>query len=189
MVSDVRRWYLTPDLVMSWRPCGAWTRDRVEAAFAGRSRMALPTLLGRTDIPGEDRIWVALREDVLSPRILRHFACDCAERALLRERERGREPDPRSWRAVEVARRYADGLATREELTAAWAAARTAARTAAGVAAGAAAWAAARTAARTAAGAAAGAAAWAAGVAAGVAEHEWQCAHLAEMLEAARRSQ
>jgi nucleoid-associated protein YgaU len=35
---------------------------------------------------------------------LRTFAVKCAERALTRERERGREPDPRSWEAVRIAR-------------------------------------------------------------------------------------
>ncbi len=50
---------------------------------------------------------------------LRLFACDCAERALLRERERGQEPDSRSWNALEVATRYANGQATKEELAAA----------------------------------------------------------------------
>jgi hypothetical protein len=48
----------------------------------------------------------------LTPRLLREFACDCAERALLRAREAGREPDPRSWAAIEVARRFARGEAT-----------------------------------------------------------------------------
>ena len=51
-----------------------------------------------------------------------------AEKALLRERERGHEPDPRSWAAIAVARRYADGEASKVELAAA------------GHAAGAAAW-------------------------------------------------
>jgi hypothetical protein len=55
----------------------------------------------------------------LDARVLRLFACDCAERALTRERERGREPAPRSWRAVEVARLFAEGKATRAELYAA----------------------------------------------------------------------
>jgi RimJ/RimL family protein N-acetyltransferase len=36
--------------------------------------------------------------------LLREFAADCAERALLRERAAGREPDPRSWAAIAVAR-------------------------------------------------------------------------------------
>ena len=62
-------------------------------------------------------------------RVLREFACDCAERALLREREAGREPDPRSWAAVEAARRFARGEATAEELDAARDAARDAERT------------------------------------------------------------
>ena len=54
--------------------------------------------------------------DKLTPQNQRLFACDCAERALLREREAGREPDDRSWNAVRVAREYAMGRATDEEL-------------------------------------------------------------------------
>ena len=50
---------------------------------------------------------------------LRLWGCDCAERALLRERDHGREPDARSWAAIEVARAYSAGEATREDLTAA----------------------------------------------------------------------
>jgi hypothetical protein len=53
----------------------------------------------------------------------RLFACDCAERALLRESERGREPDPRCWESIAVARRFVRGEATQVELTAARAAA------------------------------------------------------------------
>ena len=62
----------------------------------------------------------------LTARVLRRFACDCAERALEREREHDREPDERSWNAVRVARRYAFGKATKAELDAAWDAARAA---------------------------------------------------------------
>jgi hypothetical protein len=50
---------------------------------------------------------------------LRLFACDCAERALKRERKAGREPDERSSNAIIVARRYASGKATLTELNAA----------------------------------------------------------------------
>ena len=42
------------------------------------------------------------------------FAADCAERALRRERRAGREPDPRAWEAVRVARAFARGEATGE---------------------------------------------------------------------------
>ena len=68
-------------------------------------------------------------------RVLHEFACDCATQALERERVAGREPDPRSWRAVEVKRAWLDGKATDAELTAAraaaWVAAWDAARAAA----------------------------------------------------------
>lgn len=60
-------------------------------------------------------------------RELRQFACDVAEEALNREEQAGRTVDERSRAAIEVARRYANGQADREELAAArdaaWAAA------------------------------------------------------------------
>lgn len=64
--------------------------------------------------------------------IQRHFASDCAERAL----RRAKVKDKRLWGAIEVSRRFAEGKATPDELAAA--------RSAAGVAALAAARAAAR---------------------------------------------
>ena len=98
---------------------------------------------------------------------LRLFACDVSEDVLdIFESKYPNDSRPRN--AIEVARRFAHGEDTREELAAArdaaWAAARDSARDAAWAAAGAArdaAWAAAG-AARAAAGAAAGADAWAA---------------------------
>jgi hypothetical protein len=92
---------------------------------------------------------------------LRLFACWCARNTPLAD---GRVTwdlltDERSRKAVEVAERFANGEATREELDAAWAAAWDAARAAAGAAARAAARAAAGDAALDAAWAAAGAAA------------------------------
>ena len=66
---------------------------------------------------------------------LRLFACDVAEEALNREEQAGRTVDERSRAAIEVARRYANGQADREELPAAWYAARDAANAAASAAA------------------------------------------------------
>jgi hypothetical protein len=119
---------------------------------------------------------------------LRVFACDCAERALTRERAAGREPDRRSWEAVVVARRHLAGEATDAELDAARAAARDAARDAAWDAARAAArdaaWDAARAAAWAAAWDAARAAAWAAAwAAARDDERDWQRQRLAKLLD------
>ena len=54
-------------------------------------------------------------------RELRLFACACAERALQRERDNGREPDEHSWAAITTARKFANGEATVEELAAAYA--------------------------------------------------------------------
>lgn len=123
--------------------------------------------------------WVACRVRLgtphrVGPFDLRMFAADAAEAALLGERASGREPDARSWAAVEAARLFADGALDLGGLNAAGAAARDArdaraaadaawaAADAAEAAAEAAAWAAARVVAWAAAGAAAGAAAEAA---------------------------
>jgi hypothetical protein len=96
--------------------------------------------------------------------ILHEFACWCAEQALLQEREAGREPDPRSWAAIEAKRKWLRGEITDNELAdardAAWDAAWAATRSAAWDAARAAAWDAARDAARATARAAAWDIAW-----------------------------
>jgi len=119
-------------------------------------------------------------------RTARLFACDCAEHVShLFEQKYPEDTRPRN--AIEVARRFANGEATREELTAAWAAAGDAARDAARDAAWAAAWDAAWAAASAAARAAAGDAAWAAaGAAAGdaawAAEQAWQTENLFKYL-------
>ena len=103
-------------------------------------------------------------------RELRLFAADCAERALARERQEGREPDVRSWAVLRVVRRYADGQATDEELSAAWLATMSAVESAAESAARLATWSAARlaawSAAKSAAWSAAESAAWSAAMSA-----------------------
>jgi hypothetical protein len=90
-----------------------------------------------------DALW-ALRCVTGHDGAIRHYAVWCARQV------QHLMSDPRSIAALDVAERYADGLATNDELAAAWAAAGAAAVAAAGAAA------------RAAAVAAAGAAAWAA---------------------------
>jgi hypothetical protein len=71
----------------------------------------------RTDLKPEWRIWIFSRGGVASERDQRLFAVWCARRVqhLMQ--------DPRSIAALDVAERYANGEATREELEAASAAA------------------------------------------------------------------
>jgi hypothetical protein len=140
-------------------------------------------------------------------RTARLFACDCAERVLPLYEAYYDDDSPR--KAIEVARRYADGKAAVEELTAAWeaaweaalnasrdagwAAAWAATEDAARAAAWAAAWAAARDASREASRAASRYAAWAAQEAAEDdaraaalnAERQWQVERLRKILEVA----
>ena len=78
------------------------------------------------------------RCDGWNERTARLFAVDCATRALNREKKAGRTPDKRSYEALKVARRFANGDASVDELAAAGAATWDAARAAAWDAAGAA---------------------------------------------------
>jgi hypothetical protein len=99
-------------------PCDDYTRERV-AEIVGDGITA--EQCARLDIPIEDRLW-AIINSWMDDRQCRLFAADCAERALVRERAAGREPDERSWEAIRVSRAYARGDATEEELAAARAA-------------------------------------------------------------------
>jgi hypothetical protein len=77
-------------------------------------------------------------------RQLREFACDCAARALDRVETRGSKVDPRSRAAIDVARQYARGDASKAALETAHESARQAVDAYAAAAADAAAYAAAR---------------------------------------------
>lgn len=47
------------------------------------------------------------------------WACDCAERALRREKAEGRDPDERAWIAVKTAREFMAGEVSEEQIQAA----------------------------------------------------------------------
>ena len=170
---------VTVDDVMSWEPCMLYTTERVTSLLAGRARVTALDICAM-DIPAEDILWAVLREDMIEDRVLHLFACWCAERALIAEREAGHEPDPASWAAVEVKRRWVDGAASDDELEFARAAVRAAARVAAWETVWATSWNAARAATRAAAWDAARAAAWSIARAAALDE---QLRRLVEMLE------
>ena len=164
---------LTIDLVMSWNPCKEYTLERVEELFAGREALT-PQEVAALDIPAADKLWVLLREEIIPAEVLHELACKFAERPLLRERDAGREPDPRSWKAIEAKRAWLRGEINDEELEVA--------RSAAWDAAWAATWSAARDAAGYAAMAATEAAIMAARAGFGDAEKEWQLTRVLEVL-------
>lgn len=68
-------------------------------------------------IPFADRLWVVARTELVSKKLLRLFAVWCARQVqhLMQ--------DERSKRVLDVAEAFANGMATEEELAAAWAAA------------------------------------------------------------------
>ena len=92
------------------KPAETW----VASSWSG----SLLDILSLSNVKDADKVWVVSR--LLPKRKARLFACWCAEQALARVPS----PDVRSLEAIEVARRYAYGKATDEELTMARATAR-----------------------------------------------------------------
>ncbi len=98
--------------IMAAKPCISYSWERVEELVGdGIDEDQLLHL----DIPDKNKLW-ALIYVWMSSKQAASFACDCAERALQKEREAGREPDHRSWEAIAVSRLYLDGEATKKEM-------------------------------------------------------------------------
>jgi hypothetical protein len=120
---------LTVDGVMDLDPCGLdeedngsnYTRRRVAELFGGRESITLRDVLRTNLIPARDILWLAIRGGLISDKNLRLLACIFAERSLLQDRRKGREPDKRSWAAVEAGRDYAFGKISVEKLRTAFA--------------------------------------------------------------------
>ncbi|MFA7121243.1 MAG: hypothetical protein WC277_07160, partial [Bacilli bacterium] len=95
---------ITIEQVAAWGPCDDYSLSRIGQLFGRRKYFTLDQLR-MIDIPASDKLWCLLREEVIPAPQLHLLACEYAERFLLREREAGREPDPRSWAAIECKRR------------------------------------------------------------------------------------
>ncbi len=121
-----RKTRITIEQVAAWRPCIDYSQERIQQLFGRRKYITLAQLRS-LDIPARDQLWCVLHEEVIPSPQLHLLACEYAEHALLREREAGREPDPRSWAAIDTKRRWVRKEATDSELLAARAAAREAA--------------------------------------------------------------
>jgi len=97
--------------------CGR-SRRRIKELFAGREALSAIDVL-ELDIPDAHKLWAVLREELIPLQTLHKLAVEFARTALLKEREAGREPDERSWRALDVKLAWLDGKASDEELEAA----------------------------------------------------------------------
>jgi hypothetical protein len=109
--------------IRSWKPCYNPNRYLPE----DWSGTALD-MLKHTTIPAKDKLWLVLRDSVMSSKDLRLFAVNCAKRA--QTYPRNYTPDPRTLKAIEVAEKFTHGLASQGELAAAAYAAYAAANTA-----------------------------------------------------------
>ena len=108
----------TIDEVLLWEPCEEYDRERIIDLFAGRETITALDILD-LGISDEDKLWAVLRPELIPAPTLHELACRFAEAALSKERSAGREPDPRSWAAIEAKRAWLRGEATDEELRAA----------------------------------------------------------------------
>ena len=160
------KFYTTLSILREHQPCtDGWKKliKTLGPKFNKNKRISFQTILDSNGL--DDALWalrgVVKEQEKDRDRLARLFACECAE-AVLHIYEKQNPGDDRPRAAVRVARAFAEGKATSDELAAAWAAARAAARDAARAAAWDAAWDAARAAAWDAAWDAARAAAWAA---------------------------
>ena len=103
---------LTHDQIRAWRAC--WPPEHLTKVLSRHEIWTPELIAAQQDVPAEHRLWAVLR--CCSDRQQRLLACQWAERALLRERTAGIEPRASVWTALEVARRYATGEATAQEL-------------------------------------------------------------------------
>jgi hypothetical protein len=117
---------ITVDTVMSWGPCWNYNRARVTELFGGKDNPSVDDLLA-LPISDSDKLWILLHPEIIPNRDLRELACVYAESALHQERRAGREPDPRSWAAIEAVRKWLQNEISDVELAAAEAAAEAAA--------------------------------------------------------------
>ena len=113
-------------------PCWVETpegRRKLERIGRRKERWTAVDILDLPDseVSAEDKLWAALRPELIEEATLHEFACRCAEEAL----KLVENPDPGSVAAIEAKRKWLKGEITDQELDAAWDAAWAAARDAA----------------------------------------------------------
>lgn len=99
-------------------------KGTLAACFSQEEQITAAEALQQTRLSSADRVYLGsallwlwrFRYPQVMPDLRYLFACDCAERILLRERQAGREPDSSIWATVAAARDYAQGKATWEQV-------------------------------------------------------------------------
>ena len=109
---------ISVDEMLARCPCCDYDRARLIKLARGRERMTAEEIL-RLRIPPKDRLWAVMHESLLPAPLLHELACQFALAALLAARKAGREPDPRSWAAIEAKRGWLRGELTDKDLRAA----------------------------------------------------------------------
>lgn len=106
--------YFTYEHIKSWDPC----YDPVKYISKDFKGTAID-ILKMNQIPPQDRLWCVLRSEIVSEQAMRLFAVWVYRQTLVFLPNQ----DPRNIEAANVAERYANGQASKEELIAAHAAA------------------------------------------------------------------
>lgn len=118
----------TLDQLMAWGPC--LSRSALLTLTRGRKKLTPAEICDLDAAAAEQRLWVLLRPELIPEPTLHELVCQFAERALIRERTAGREPDPALWDAIAAKRAWLKGEITADELARARAAAVSAANAA-----------------------------------------------------------
>lgn len=110
---------LTVDLILSWSPCGYYSRNKLQELFGEKTEATLLEVLDDTRVYEQDRVWVAQR--LLSLQCYRpvwvEWACQCVESVLPTFLTQYPQ-DTTVVAAIEGARLYLKGRITRDNLVA-----------------------------------------------------------------------
>ena len=94
--------------IMNFGPCPDWTEERLQALDPDNKGLT-PLEICESNVDCADKLWVLLRPEIIPEKVLHELSCIFAERALLRERELGREPNAVLWEAIEAKKKWLKG--------------------------------------------------------------------------------
>ena len=99
---------ITLDLIRSFGPCYDPSKYVSNPNWKGD----VIKVLNNPNVPAADKIWLVVRPEFMSDKLLHIFACEVAEQALKQHNIKNK----RSWKAIQVKRLWLEGKATDQEL-------------------------------------------------------------------------